>query len=1120
MAATEILTCPVAVDKEANLALCPALYPGQALDTPKNPQKIEEAEIIDHSKLLKIPSPKHGHYFGLLGHAPDLDPDLPVKSFWKLMDQYGEIFQLDLGMTYPRVFVGSRELVNEMANDERFSKFTHRLHKEMRPVFGDGLFSAESTDKAWWKAHRLLVPIFGSLGLSKMFDDMQDLSAQLVMKWDRFGPDHEIECIDDMARLAFDTVGLCAFGYRFNEFYTADHHPFMTQLKEAIVESGRRANRPEILNQFYYKEEQHRQENIAKMKELCKKIIQDRIDNPKSEANDLLNLMIHGVDRETGEKLTRENIEYQIPTFLGAGYETTSATLSFIYYLLCTYPETMAKAQQEVDEVVGDTVLTYEMLPKLKYLDACIKEALRIQHPSSLLTRFAVKDTVLGGKYFVRKGQMVSGVWRHFHRDPVVWGADSDEFKPERMLDRNFQALPPNSWKPFGDGQRACIGRGFAEQEILINVAMVLQRFDVKKADPNYILELKGQMALKCIDFKIRAKRRSGKSSLSGIPGGGSQPKKAATKTRQNVTPQIDSKTPKKSITVLFGGNMGTAESLMQSLSRIAPDFGLAVDDVRTLDSATDSLPTDRPCIIITPSYDGRPPDNAKKFVKWLEQLSSNGTKLSGVKYAVFALGNSDWVNTFYKIPKLIDDTLESLGAERLVETGYGNVKQDLVGPWETWEEELCLALSGVSADKAHKAQAGVEVSIERHNLKTLPSVLGGDQMGIGTIAAIHQLADTSVGPAKYHVDVRLPPGCHYRAGDYLVVQGRNSTESVHRTMARFSLSPADTMTVQSSKKDFLPSQPMAIEHFLRQRVELAAPITKRQLLTLSLHAEDSSPEKAHLLNLTQDPAYEDLLTNRHSVLDVLSTIPTLALPFGVFIDLLPPLAPRVYSISSSPLSPSSGTLQSGLVASITFDLFQSPALSGHGTFNGVASSYLSSRKIGDEISCLVRPTTLPFQLPKDISKPIVMVAAGSGIAPMRGVLQERAELMKQGGEFGEAVLFFGCRDEEKDYLYKEELERWERGGVVRVVPCFSRPGGKKGRYVTDALWEERDRMWEVVEKGGRIFTCGSAARLGRSAGEVWRRIWKEKSGQGGEREGEEWLEGIKGDGRYVCDVY
>lgn len=92
---------------------------------------------------------------------PDLDPILPVSSYWKLMNTYAPIFQLDLGMAHPRVFVGSRELVNEMADDNVFTKFTHRLHKEMRPVFGDGLFSAESTDKAWWKAHRLLVPAFG-----------------------------------------------------------------------------------------------------------------------------------------------------------------------------------------------------------------------------------------------------------------------------------------------------------------------------------------------------------------------------------------------------------------------------------------------------------------------------------------------------------------------------------------------------------------------------------------------------------------------------------------------------------------------------------------------------------------------------------------------------------------------------------------------------------------------------------------------------------------------------------------------------------------------------------------------------------------------------------------------
>lgn len=270
----------------------------------------------------------------------------------------------------------------------------------------------------------------------------------MILKWDRFGPEQEIECIGDMSRLAFDTVGLCAFGYRFNEFYMAEFHPFMIQLKEAIVESGKRSNRPDLVNKFYYKEEALRQENIVQIRKLCREIIQDRIRNPKPDARDLLNLMLDGIERETGEKLGIENVEYQIPTFLGAGYETTSATLAFIYYFLVENPRELAKAQQEVDEVVGDKVLTFDMIPKLKYIDACIKESLRLQHPVSLLTRFATRDTVVGGRWLIKKGQMISGIWHHFHRDPSIWGSDSDEFKPERMLEANFSKLPPNAYKP------------------------------------------------------------------------------------------------------------------------------------------------------------------------------------------------------------------------------------------------------------------------------------------------------------------------------------------------------------------------------------------------------------------------------------------------------------------------------------------------------------------------------------------------------------------------------------------------------------------------------------------------------------------------------------------------
>ena len=275
-----------------------------------------------------------------------------------------------------------------------------------------------------------------------------EISSQMILMWDRFGPSHEIDCIEDVTRLTFDTIGLCGFGFRFNEFYTDEPHPFAKQLQEALFESGRRGNRPPVMNHFYYSAEQRRQENIAQMGELCEKIVKDRIDHPKPDAKDILALMLEGVDQETGEKLSVENIRFQMKTFLGAGYETTSSSLGFTYYFLCNHPEKLLKAQREVDEVVGDKVLTANMLPKLTYLDACMKESLRVMNPINLINRTAIKDTTLGGKYFIKKGQLVSGIMLQFHRDRKVWGDDADEFRPERMLDGGFQALPRNSWKP------------------------------------------------------------------------------------------------------------------------------------------------------------------------------------------------------------------------------------------------------------------------------------------------------------------------------------------------------------------------------------------------------------------------------------------------------------------------------------------------------------------------------------------------------------------------------------------------------------------------------------------------------------------------------------------------
>ena len=177
---------------------------------------------------------------------------------------------------------------------------------------------------------------------------------------------------------------------------------------------------------------------------------------------------------------------------------------------------------------------------------------------------------------------------------------------------------------------------------------------------------------------------------MVGIPGGSQVESAQKTSRQQERGANGDTNGHKASpVTVFVGGNTGTCEGLAQDLAKKAPDFGLAVD-IQDLDNAVENLPTDRPSVIITATYEGKPPDNAKKFVAWIEQLSRKSEKLpEGTRYAVFGVGNSDWASTFHHIPYLVNNTLADLGAEQIMKESCSNVKLDIVGPWEEWCEQL-----------------------------------------------------------------------------------------------------------------------------------------------------------------------------------------------------------------------------------------------------------------------------------------------------------------------------------------------------------------------------------------------------------------------------------------------
>lgn len=580
-----------------------------------------------------------------------------------------------------------------------------------------------------------------------------------------------------------------------------------------------------------------------------------------------------------------------------------------------------------------------------------------------------------------------------------------------------------------------------------------------------------------------------------------------------------------KPMTVLYGSNSGTCKSYAEDLETNASRYGFKAH-VNSLDSATELIPKDQPIVIIEPSYEGKPADNAKKFTAWLESCSDSKI-LEGVQYAMFGVGNSDWTHTYHRVPKLTDELFEKLGARRFVESGFVNVKEDIMGPWESWSEKMWTSLREASGTTTEVLGGTLQTEITAPKFATY---LGGKDITYGRVKVNKDLGGAEVGLAKKHMEVELPPGTSYRSGDYMVVLPLNSNITVKRVMKRFELSPDDHISITGTNKTFLATEaPTAIYEILMTRVELSTPISQKQLQILA----SATPEdkRASLLELASDEVFKTkVIPKRYSILDVLEDHPDCNLPFSAYLDLLKPLSPRQYSISSSPLAnvdfipAPDGSTTPRLTASITYDVHDEAAWSGSDRrFHGVASTYLARTEPGEKIKCFTRPTNINFHLPSDPTTPVIMICAGSGIAPMRGFLQERSTIKKaRNAALGPAILYFGCRHYEKDFIYAAELAQWEAEGVVSVRGCFSKvaPEGQKAQRVPDRMWDERKEIADLFgERGAKLLLCGSASKLARSTGEVCMRIYREKFPEKTQEEAERWLERIKED-RYVSDVF
>jgi len=1023
---------------------------------------------VKTADLVAIPEPDGERPIG--GHAHLLDLDRPIESMGDLAEELGPIYKLKFAGDAELVVVSSQELIEELCDESRFDKMVSGALYKIRDFAKDGLFTAHTREENWVKAHQLLLPAFSMGSMQDYFPMMLDVSEQLCNRWGRLNSTDEVDVPDEMVRLTLEVIGLCGFDYRFDSFGREQAHPFVEAMGMCLGEAMARSVRIPLFTKLAVGRNRAYEDGIEYMNSVVDTVIKERKETGRvGEVGDLLDLML--ASQEDPEKgLTDENIRYQIITFLIAGHETTSGLLAFTINHLLKHPAVMTRARAEVDRVLGHDLSkspTLREVSGLSYIRQILNESLRLHPTAPAMQLTPYEDTVLGGRYAVKKRLPILALTTALHRDAKVWGENAHLFNPENFTPAKEKERPPHSFKPFGNGQRACIGSQFAMQESTLIIGMMLQRFNLID-HTNYQLKVKETLTFKPDNFYLQVRARTEADREKVLEETGRQISQA-TNTTLSLTAGHD--TP---LLVLYGSNMGSARQIAQ---RLAEE--------------------------VCASYNGQPPDNAGAFYHWLETLAqqtdtnSSPPLSSDLQFAVLGVGNKDWANTYQQVPRLLDEWLDQLGASRMLARGEADARSDFFGQVDEYVPAAWLASathfdlldgSGPSAgSKAtpRKTRYRVDELHEHSN-----AVAHFPDMQAFEVLENRQLAASSqaYGASKHHLSLRLPEGVEYKTGDHLLVMPRNRKSLVARVAARFGFEPDQQVAVMRNTPgdDPLPvGEELSVAELLTYYIELQDPMSRRILKRL-IEFIDCPNRRAEAQSLLEssDRFEQEVVQARMSLLQYLESAPECELPFELFLEFVAPMRPRYYSISSSALvEPRSVDLSISVLRSAAED-----APDADGVFEGACSVYLSECAVGQSVTARVRSVESHFLPPADLSTPIIMIGPGTGVAPFRGFMQDRMWHMQSGkSELGAALLFYGCRHPDADFMYGEEMERWQRDSLVDLSVAFSRLGDgalpdasyhQIQGYVQHAIEDRAQEVWSLIEQGAIIYVCGDAAGM------------------------------------------
>ena len=577
---------------------------------------------------------------------------------------------------------------------------------------------------------------------------------------------------------------------------------------------------------------------------------------------------------------------------------------------------------------------------------------------------------------------------------------------------------------------------------------------------------------------------------------------------------------PRGPLLILWGSQTGTAEGFGNELMREARRRGYNAKSVDLEEYTGDQLSEEKaPCVfLMATNGEGEPTDNAMEFYSWANDEDPSAEALSALRFAVFGLGNTQYEH-FCFMGKWCHRRLQELGATALCAAGEGNDDEDIRADFEAWCAKLWPALAGGADDGAADttmSEPSFEAVFGSPASKTLTpagwlsrafpkftlyecavsadrELCSDPTLDSGSVKHI-ELA--CAGKAKDGTAVTLA----YAGADDLGVCCDGGQALAVKTAARLGLKPdaAFTLKPTAAADGMAPPlpTPCTVEIALRYYADLRLPSSKQMLSLLAAHCANKSEAQrlAFLASADGKAEYASYVQrDGRGLAELLDEFPSCSPPLGALLEVVPKLAPRYYTISSSPLA-ANGTVH------LTVKALREPMKGAEDPKRikeGVCSTQLGGLSIGQTAIVFVRPSA--FRLPANPATPVVMVGPGTGVAPFRAFAQQLVQ--QKGRRTGDVRLYFGCRRSAVDYLYREELEAAEKAGAITALrTAFSREAGQPKVYVQQRIKEDAKELYRLmVAQSGHVYICGGTA-MGR---EVQKLLTDLHVSEGGKTEAE-----------------